>query len=85
LKDVSSGGVQGAANNDVGQAVSGKILKNEEKKAQKDNIQKLISLHSGLEDLLFSTKELETNVEQSSNYINKNLSLKLRSDLDYFT
>jgi hypothetical protein len=57
-------------------------LKNEEKKVQKDNLTKLTNLNNLLQDLLYSTKELSNNVDKSSEYIQNDLHLKIRSDLE---
>jgi hypothetical protein len=35
-----------------------------------------------LQDLLFSTKELSDNVERASDYIHRDLALKIKSDLN---
>ena len=69
----------------TGGLISGeKLLKNEEKKQQKENIQKLTNLNNMLQDLLFSTKELSSNVDRTNEYISNDLGLKIKSDLDFF-
>jgi hypothetical protein len=59
----------------------GSKFKNEDKKLQKDSMQKLFQLNGMLQDLLFSTKELSDNVERASEYIQNDLALKIKSDL----
>ena len=60
-----------------------KLLKNEEKKQQKENIAKLNDLNNILQDLLFSTKELSANINKTNEYISNDLGLKIKSDLDF--
>ena len=63
---------------------SQKLLKNEEKKTQENNVSRLKDMHKQLGDLLFATKEWANDVQQSKTFIQKNFSLKLRSDLEGF-
>ena len=63
-------------------ADSSKHLKNEEKKTQKQHVSQLDLLNKDLKELHDSTKEWQLDVSQSKNFIRKNLSLKLRTDLE---
>ena len=63
---------------------AGKNLKKEDKKAQTENVEKLNELNSQLQDLLFSTKELSNNMKKTNEYIQNDLALKIKSDLDFF-
>ena len=63
-------------------ADSSKHLKNEEKKTQKQHVNQLDVLNKDLKDLHFSTREWCDDVSQSKSFIKKNLSLKLRTDLE---
>lgn len=58
-----------------------KLFKNEDKKLQRDSMNKLLQLNVMLQDLLFSAKELSDNVERSSAFIQNDLALKIKSDL----
>ena len=60
----------------------GNKFKNEDKKLQRDSMSKLFQLNGQLQDLLFSTKELSDNVERASDYIQNDLALKIKSDLN---
>jgi len=40
-------------------------------------------LNSSLRDLLYSTKELEMNIENTSEFLNNDLGLKIRSELEH--
>ena len=61
---------------------SSKIIKNEEKKTQENNINLLKDLNGNLQEMLQSTAEFDTDINQSSRFIKKDFKLKLRSDLD---
>ena len=50
---------------------------------QKENLNKLTNLNTLLQDLLYSTKELSSNIDRSSEYIQNDLALKIKSDLDF--
>lgn len=43
---------------------------------------KIFQLNGMLQDLLFSTKELSDNVDRASDYIQSDLALKIKSDLN---
>lgn len=57
-------------------------IKSEELKTQDGSLNKLRKLEAQLRDLLYSTKELEHDVNISRNFTQKHFDLKLRSDLD---
>ena len=42
---------------------------------------KLLQLNGMLQDLLFSTKELSDNVERASEFIESDLALKIKSEI----
>ena len=63
---------------------STKLLKNEEKKTQEANVNKMKDLNKKLNNLSQASKEWEKDVEQSQKYIMQNFALKLRSDLEGF-
>lgn len=58
-----------------------KMCKNEDKKVQMDSMNKLFQLNGMLQDLLFSTKELSDNILKANEYIESDLALKIKSDL----
>ena len=62
-----------------------KMFKNEDRLLQKDSMQKLFQLNGLLQDLLFSTKELADNVQKASEFIEKDLAIKVKSDLMLFS
>jgi hypothetical protein len=74
--DLLGGGVVGSVN---------KMFKNEDRILQRDSMQKLFQLNSLLQDLLFSTKELSDNVQKSSEFIENDLAIKVKSDLMLFS
>mmetsp|Transcript_13235 Transcript_13235/g.20663 ORF Transcript_13235/g.20663 Transcript_13235/m.20663 type:complete len:217 (-) Transcript_13235:20-670(-) len=62
----------------------GKPLKNEGKKIQSENLKELNKLNSMLKELLYSSKELQNNVERSGGLLNSDLGFKIRSGLETF-
>lgn len=57
-------------------------IKSEEVKTQDGNLNKLRKLETQLRDLLYTTRELEHDINVSKDYIHKHLDLKLRTDLE---
>ncbi len=65
----------------AGGSQGNKVFKNEDKKIQLDSMNKLLQLNGMLQDLLFSTKELQDNVSKANEYIESDLALKIKSGL----
>lgn len=58
------------------------MAKNEDQKLLKESLAKMNKLNADLEDLFYSTKELENNMERSNKYIKKDLKTKIKTELD---
>lgn len=78
LKDPTKAKEEGDVNG------ANKAMQNQGKKIQLENIKQLGKFNQKLNDLLYSTKELEENAQRTESLLEHDLVLKVRCGLDSF-
>ena len=66
------------------EANGGKLTQNQGKKAQYENLKQMGKFNQKLDDLLYSTKELEENAQRTGSLLENDLHLKVKCGLESF-